>query len=420
MNPVQQRFIIFCAFVALIIGGAAFFIGRSLTGTSTEVDLNAKSKNIQAAEKGPTLVERLGVDDGASIAIAYGADMQGSLETCGWKLHPQGGLARRAKYVEAFKEKYKDTIPLLHVDIGHLFSEDLAANKPETLRDDVLVMNQWILKAFSQFKLDAVNFGFRDLLYGKVVLEKGKYDAQVKETPMLGEMISANIIPAVDLNRNVALKPYVIREVTGKRFGSKTSLKVGFIGVSEPWPGGNTGFVINDPVEKVKAILPEVRSKSDLVVVLAYCSLGVSREIIKQNPDIDVLIAGNAVPLPPPAQREGKTIFVYSVQQTKSLGELRLYLDSDCKVKDYLNRYILLDTAIPDQAEAAKVVANAKAEIDVVKAKIAASEQAELELLRKNPEQNPGQTPVQNATGQPKSPVNPPKGKQNSAVKNEF
>jgi hypothetical protein len=83
MNPVQQRFIIFCAFVALIIGGAAFFIGRSLTGTSTEVDLNAKSKNIQAAEKGPTLVERLGVDDGASIAIAYGADMQGSLETCG-------------------------------------------------------------------------------------------------------------------------------------------------------------------------------------------------------------------------------------------------------------------------------------------------------------------------------------------------
>jgi 2',3'-cyclic-nucleotide 2'-phosphodiesterase (5'-nucleotidase family) len=281
-------------------------------------------------------------------------------------------------------------------------------------------MNQWILKAFSQFKLDAVNFGFRDLLYGKVVLEKGKYDAQVKETPMLGEMISANIIPAVDLNRNVALKPYVIREVTGKRFGSKTSLKVGFIGVSEPWPGGNTGFVINDPVEKVKAILPEVRSKSDLVVVLAYCSLGVSREIIKQNPDIDVLIAGNAVPLPPPAQREGKTIFVYSVQQTKSLGELRLYLDSDCKVKDYLNRYILLDTAIPDQAEAAKVVANAKAEIDVVKAKIAASEQAELELLRKNPEQNPGQTPVQNATGQPKSPVNPPKGKQNSAVKNEF
>lgn len=83
MNPVQQRFIIFCAFVALIIGGVAFFIGRSLTGTSDQVDLGGKSKNIQAAEKGPTLTERLGVDDGAAIAIAYGADMQGSLETCG-------------------------------------------------------------------------------------------------------------------------------------------------------------------------------------------------------------------------------------------------------------------------------------------------------------------------------------------------
>lgn len=271
------------------------------------------------------------------------------------------------------------------------------------------------MKAFSQpqFKLDAANFSRRDLLYGKVVLDKEKYDAQVKETPMLGEMISANIIPAVDLNKTVPLKPYVIREVTGKRFGNKTSLKVGFIGVTEPWPGGTTGFVVNEPAEKVKAILPEVRAKADLVVVLAYCPLSVARDIMKQNPDIDVLIAGNAVPLPPPAQREGKTIFVYSIQQTKSLGELRLYLDNDGKVKDYLNRYILLDTAIPDQAEAAKVVANAKTEIDVIKAKISAAESAELES-KGAAGQNPNGQP--NPAGQPNLQVNPPKGKPTPAA----
>lgn len=82
MNPVQQRFMIFCVFVAIIIAGVALLIGRTLTGTPTEVDLNGKAKNIQA-EKSISLQERLGVDDGAAIAFIYGADMEGSLETCG-------------------------------------------------------------------------------------------------------------------------------------------------------------------------------------------------------------------------------------------------------------------------------------------------------------------------------------------------
>lgn len=83
MNPVQQRFMIFCAVVAIIIVGVALLIGKGLTADPGKVDLGGKSKNIQAAEKGVTLEERLGVDDNASIAFIYGADMQGSLETCG-------------------------------------------------------------------------------------------------------------------------------------------------------------------------------------------------------------------------------------------------------------------------------------------------------------------------------------------------
>lgn len=262
-------------------------------------------------------------------------------------------------------------------------------------------MNKWVLKAFSQFKLDAVNFSHRDLLFGKVALDKEKYDAQVKETPILGEMISANIIPATDINKHVALKPYVIREVPGKRFGSKTSVKVAFVGLTEPWPGGTTGFVINDPAEKLKSILPEVRSNADIIVVLAYTTLGTARKIIQLNPDIDVLIAANSVSAPPPAQREGKTIFVHAMQQTKSLGELRLYLDESGKVKDYLNRYISLNSIMPDQPDAAKIVATAKVEIETLKAKVAEEEGLQV----------PEQTVIPpNNTEQPPLNVNPPKG----------
>lgn len=47
------------------------------------VDLVAKSKNIDAGQRGFTLEEKIGVDDGAALAFIYGADMMGSLDTCG-------------------------------------------------------------------------------------------------------------------------------------------------------------------------------------------------------------------------------------------------------------------------------------------------------------------------------------------------
>ncbi|MCS6884677.1 MAG: hypothetical protein RMM17_03195 [Acidobacteriota bacterium] len=49
----------------------------------SKIDLAAKSANIDAAQRGTTLEEKLGVDDRAAIAFLYGADMMGNLDTCG-------------------------------------------------------------------------------------------------------------------------------------------------------------------------------------------------------------------------------------------------------------------------------------------------------------------------------------------------
>jgi hypothetical protein len=82
MNKVQQKFILFCFFVTIIVMGTAILVVRSISGTPP-VDPAAKSKNIDIAERGLTLQERLGVDDNAALAFIYGADMQGSLDLCG-------------------------------------------------------------------------------------------------------------------------------------------------------------------------------------------------------------------------------------------------------------------------------------------------------------------------------------------------
>jgi 2',3'-cyclic-nucleotide 2'-phosphodiesterase (5'-nucleotidase family) len=279
-----------------------------------------------------------------------------------------------------------------------MFSDEFDIQHPERLYDHAVLMNDWMMKGFSQFKLDAANISYRDLIYTAQLLAKDKYDTRVKEMPLVENMISANMVAAKDLDKVVTPKPYIIKEVNGNRFG-KSSFKIGIIGLTQPGPGDKSGLIIQEPLQKMREILPELRSKVDLVVVLGYMSLDLSKKMAKDNPGIDIIIGANANPLPPTAQREGNTVIVYSVNQTKSLGELRLYLDAQGKVTDYLNRYIVLDANIPDVPEAAKINETAKKEVEAAKAKYNAEQAAHPDNLI--PGQPLTSTIMPPATGQP-------------------
>ncbi|MCS6884678.1 MAG: hypothetical protein RMM17_03190 [Acidobacteriota bacterium] len=272
-----------------------------------------------------------------------------------------GGLARRARYVEAFREKFKD-IATLHVDIGHIFQEDFSV----PLREDFEVMNKWVLKGFSRFKLDAVNLSHHDLAYCTYAFGAA-FKQLSQETPVIENLITANAAPSTPDKTVATPKPYLISEVTLPRLNRR--LKVGFIGLTEEpiSSNPNRAFVVVDPIQQLKQVLPQVRAKSDLVVVLAYVKPDVAKQLAQQNAGIDVILAANHLAQPPDASREGKTIIAYAWQQTKSIGELRLYLDSSGKVVDYMNRYLVLDKSIPDEPEAAKLVLQAKAAIDEAK-----------------------------------------------------
>ncbi|MEW6736193.1 MAG: hypothetical protein AB1489_33175 [Acidobacteriota bacterium] len=233
-----------------------------------------------------------------------------------------------------------------------------------------------MLKGFSQFRLDVANLSFYDLRYASMVFAEQAYEKRVKDTPTVTDLISANLVTptavSTDSAKLVTPKPYLIREIEGKRFperNGKRALKVGFIGLSQTGIELKNGFGLADPAERLKKILPEVRPQVDLVVVLAYMPLDNIKQLIKENSGIDIILGANNSHQPPPAQREGNTIIAYAMQQTKSLGELRLYLNPEGHIVDYLNRHISLDSSIPSQAEAAKITEAAKAEIETAKAK---------------------------------------------------
>src|SRR2546422_10716648 len=66
-----------------------------------------------------SLDERLGTDDGAALAILFGANMRGNLDLCDCN-YPRGGVGRRGGYGEAFQKKCKEE-PALHVGGGVFF-----------------------------------------------------------------------------------------------------------------------------------------------------------------------------------------------------------------------------------------------------------------------------------------------------------
>ena len=276
-----------------------------------------------------------------------------------------GGLARRASYLKAFKQRSNKEVPSLFVDAGNLFADDRFVGGQ--LPSWVQTKNRWITKAGSEFQLDAANISHYDLPYMSQLLKKDGYDKRVAEFPSLTKLISANIVPA-----NSDLEPptqYVVREITLKRTKPERAAKVGIVGLTELKPVGANdriqdyaGFKIDDPFAVAKRVIPELKKKVDYVVVLAYMTQDQAQRLATENPDIDAIIGARQVNNLGEIQEFNRTAIVYSYNQTKYLGELRFYLKDDGSVAKRVNRFVALDDSIPDDASAAQVVSTAHSE----------------------------------------------------------
>src|SRR5499425_554172 len=188
------------AFAAIIVNRAAT---RPLSFTQTPQPPPKPQQEREALAKKPapsgTMADRLDKDDGFGIALFYSMGVHGNLEVCGCPIHPLGGVARRAGYINAFRKRSPDAA-ILQVDAGYIFSDDLNLEGSD-LRADARLMNDWMVRANEAMNLDVVNLGFRDLLYAGSLL---KADAKLK--PEKSALISANIKAAGEGRVNPA--PY--------------------------------------------------------------------------------------------------------------------------------------------------------------------------------------------------------------------
>lgn len=320
-----------------------------------------------------TVKDRLGEDDGYSIVVFYSATVHGNLEVCGCPIHPMGGVARRAGYINAFKQRSPDAAAL-QVDAGYIFSDDLNA-AGNGLRDDARLMNDWIVRANEAMNLDVVNLGYRDLRYADLLLRP---DALSDKMPKAEKsaIISSNVKATDAAHVNPA--PYVIKTVTAKRLSQP--VRIAFIGVSEVAPEEHqnavkmSGFVITDPFEAIKATLAEVRDQVDVTVVVGFLSLPAVNKLARQNDDLDIIINTDERGLVPDPRQINNALVVYAAKETKHLGELRFYTDKDGAVDRFTARYVQLDEVIPDDPQMGAMTKQARQEIDVVQNRLAEEE----------------------------------------------
>ncbi|HKP10724.1 MAG TPA: hypothetical protein VJZ91_01390 [Blastocatellia bacterium] len=298
-----------------------------------------------------TLDERLGADDGFALAILITANMRGNLEVCDCNF-PRGGLARRVGYLDAFKKRFKD-VPVLQVEAGQLWY----TSSPDRF---VILQNDQVARAYSRWPADVINLSRNDLMEAERLLAKDGLAERQQRLPMLKDLVSAN----ANYDDNIAAPPpFVIKAVSGPRIkGKGGKLRVGFVGLAEPLrtSDGVADATVKNMYETARRVVPAARKQCDVLVIVAHAEMAGAMKLATENPEADVVIAGNAEGLFNTHQ-VGHTLVVPAAPGNIRQGDLRVYLDKDGRASF---KYVFtdLDAVVPSDSEANAFVQAARLE----------------------------------------------------------
>jgi len=143
---------------------------------------------------------------------------------------------------------------------------------------------------------------------------------------MTNNIISANAVFGADV---AAPQPYLIKEVAGPRIKGR-SIRIGFVGLGTPKKGepGMRDATMRNPFDTVRQIVASVRKECDILVIVAHCELDPAIRLATENPEADIVIAGDAEGLLKPRLVD-KTLVVSAAPGNIQQGDLRVYIEKD-------------------------------------------------------------------------------------------
>ncbi len=250
------------------------------------------------------------VNDDADLVLLYAGEQAGEVGPCGCSESPKGGLERVQAYANAVRAT---GAPALLLNAGEWLS---AGHDGGQLDAEALAKNTEMFRALRTARFDALNVTVRDW-------------PDVARGPRPG-LVSANLRhPEVPVVRYRLLQAGdVTVAVTGVS-------RAGLPFLQPP------GLEEQPVVASVAALVPEMRARADVVVVLAY-EVAAQVPALAAIPGVDVVIEADDYQARYGPWVEGEAVWVRSWQGTTRLGELRLWLD-DGAVARALDRVVDLD-----------------------------------------------------------------------------
>ncbi|MCX5823851.1 MAG: hypothetical protein NTY86_10195 [Deltaproteobacteria bacterium] len=227
----------------------------------------------------------------------------------------------------------KDEPSVLLLDCGAVF-------------DDQKDTAELQFQAMELMGYDALNLGSPEFIFGKEFLEQAR-------SHLSFPYIASNLLYGGTLPWT---REYLLKEVGG--------IKVAILGVLDPddlaqLPDREQakGLEAIPPEAALNRLLPEVRGKADLVILLSQFDAEKTLALVKAVKGVDVAISsGKDDVFFPTAPENENTVLLQTGSKGKTLGLLKITLDEKLAHQVIERRYVLLDSSVPGNGEIERLV----------------------------------------------------------------
>ncbi|MFH1755973.1 MAG: multiheme c-type cytochrome [Candidatus Latescibacterota bacterium] len=252
--------------------------------------------------------------------------------------------------------------------------------------------SHFVAEMMGYFMYDAVAVGETDLNYGLAALieDRDAYDLN---------LICANLFFTSDKEKprtSAKLKrpfpPYVVVNRGG--------VKIGFIALLSPATKmtnmrtdteeevESLTYIIKDPVPFARELVPQLKKKCDVLVMLAHMEKSELEQFLPDLPEVDIAVLGHSERA---ANNEEPYLFgtvpVYMASnQGQYIGRLLVTIDPEGKIADTRNKIYFLDANYPDDPVVAEMVGAFEEEYKSLQKEIYAKE-----MLRESHKQGGGE-----------------------------
>lgn len=233
---------------------------------------------------------------------------------------------------------------ILLLDCGSLFAPQVEEGGAELQ-----------LKVMERLGYDAMGLGIPELHYGREFLERSR--SLVSFPYIASNLLYGGVRPSW-------VKEYVIKEVGG--------VKAAILGILDPeefehrlGSADEKGFKVTSPREALERLLPEVKGKADIVVLLSQLDETRNRELVGEIPGIDVSVSsGMSGQLMSMMIPQGRVVILNTGIVGTTLGQVTLAFDGQKqpRVRAQERKTLSLGDGVPAQLEIEGLVQTYKKE----------------------------------------------------------